>query len=324
MTRPLRLEYPGAFYHVLNRGNNLEHLFRNKRDREKFLVLLGKAKDRFFLMIHTYCLMDNHYHLLIETKEPNLSQSIQWLNVGYATYFNRRYRRSGHLFQGRFKAILIEADEYLRPLSRYIHLNPVRAKLVSTPDLYFWSSYRALIGKTRIPQFLEVDWLLSNFGEKRKEAMQRYRAFVEGVDMTKLKNPNKEIVGSFILGRERFVNWVKETFLLGRNDTKEIPQLKQLKTRGDPRRVVDEVCKEFGCSMEQVLKKGVKRNAAREAAIYLTKELSGLTCRDLGIYFGGVSGALITMTANRIAQRQIRDQVLEERIEKIKRQIFNI
>jgi putative transposase len=324
MTRPLRLEYPGAFYHVLNRGNNLEHLFRNERDREKFLVLLGKAKDRFFLVIHTYCLMDNHYHLLIETKEPNLSQSIQWLNVGYATYFNKRYRRPGHLFQGRFKAILIEADEYLRPLSRYIHLNPVRAKLVSTPDLYFWSSYRALIGKTRIPQFLEVDWLLSNFGEKRKEAMQRYRAFVEGVDMTKLKNPNKEIVGSFILGRERFVNWVRETFLLGRNDTKEIPQLKQLKTRGDPRRVVDEVSKEFGCSMEQVLKKGVKRNAAREAAIYLTRELSGLTCRDLGIYFGGVSGALITMTANRIAQRQIRDQVLEERIEKIKRQIFNI
>ena len=154
--------------------------------------------------------------------------------------------------------------------------------------------------------------------------MRRYKAFVEGMDMTKLKNPNKEIVGSFILGREHFVNWVKETFLFGRDDNKEIPQLKLLKTRGDPRRVVDEVCKEFGCSMEQVLKKGTKRNTAREAAIYLTKELSGLTCRDLGIYFGGVSGALITMTANRIAKRQIRDQVLGERIEKIKRQIFNI
>ncbi|OGP99623.1 MAG: hypothetical protein A2026_02525 [Deltaproteobacteria bacterium RBG_19FT_COMBO_46_12] len=324
MARPLRLEYPGAFYHVLNRGNNLEYLFRNERDREKFLALLGKAKDRFSLVIHTYCLMDNHYHLLLETKEPNLSQAIQWLNVSYATYFNRRYRRPGHLFQGRFKAILIEADEYLRPLSRYIHLNPVRAKLVPTPDLYFWSSYRALIGKTRIPRLLEVDWLLTNFSEKRKEAMRRYKAFVEGMDMTKLKNPNKEIVGSFILGREHFVNWVKETFLFGRDDNKEIPQLKLLKTRGDPRRVVDEVCKEFGCSMEQVLKKGTKRNTAREAAIYLTKELSGLTCRDLGIYFGGVSGALITMTANRIAKRQIRDQVLGERIEKIKRQIFNI
>jgi len=324
MVRPLRLEYPGAFYHVLNRGNNLEHLFRNEKDREKFLTLIGKMKDRFSLVIHTYCLMDNHYHLLIETKEPNLSQAIQWLNVSYAIYFNRRYGRPGHLFQGRFKAILIEADEYLRPLSRYIHLNPVRAKLVPTPDLYLWSSYRALIGKARIPRFLEVNWLLSNFSEKRKEAMRRYRAFVEGMDMTKLKNLNKEIFGSFILGREHFVTWVKETFLLGKDDNKEIPQLKQLKTRGDPRRVVDEVCKEFGCSTEQVLKKGTKRNIAREAAIYLTKELSGLTCRDLGIYFGGVSGALITMMANRIAQRQIQDQVLEERINKIKGQIFNI
>lgn len=324
MARPLRLEYPGAFYHVLNRGNNLEHIFRNERDREKFLILIGKMKDRFSLGIHTYCLMDNHYHLLIETKEPNLSQAIQWLNVSYAIYFNRRYRRPGHLFQGRFRAILIEADEYLRPLSRYIHLNPVRAKLVSTPDLYFWSSYRALIGKTRIPRFLEVDWLLSNFSEKRKEAMRKYRAFVEGMDMTKLKNPNKEIFGSFILGRKHFVTWVKETFLLGKDDNKEIPQLKQLKTRVDPRRVVDEVCKEFGCSTEQVLKKGTKRNKAREAAIYLAKELSGLTCRDLGIYFGGVSGALITMMANRIAQRQIQDQVFEEGINKIKGQIFNI
>jgi REP element-mobilizing transposase RayT len=324
MARPLRLEYPGAFYHVLNRGNNLEHLFRDERDREKFLALLEKAKDRFSLLIHTYCLMDNHYHLLIETKEPNLSQAIQWLNVSYATYFNRRYRRPGHLFQGRFKAILIEADEYLKPLSRYIHLNPVRAKLVSAPDLYFWSSYRALIGKTKIPRFLDVDWLLSNFSEKRKEAMWRYRVFVEGVDMTKLKNPNKEMVGSFILGREHFVNWVKETFLFGRDDNKEIPQLSQLKMRGDPRKVVDEVCKEFGYSIEQVLKKGAKRNPAREIAIYLTKELSGLTCKDLGIYFGSVSGALITMTANRIAQRRIQDQVLKERIEKIKRKIFNI
>ena len=324
MARPLRLEYPGAFYHILNRGNNFERIFRNEKDKGKFLALLGKAKDRFSLVIHTYCLMDNHYHLLIETKEPNLSQAIQWINVSYATYFNRKYSRPGHLFQGRFKAILIEADEYLRPLSRYIHLNPVRAKLVSTPDLYFWSSYRALIGKTKTPRFLEIDWLLSNFSKQRKEAIQRYRAFVEGVDMTNLKNPNKEVVGSFILGREHFVKWVKETFLSEKDDNKEIPQLKQLRAKGDPRIMLDEICKEFGCSLEQVLKKGTKRNTPREVGIYLAKELSGLTCKDLGIFFGGVSGALITMTANRIAKRQIRERALEERIERIKKQIFNI
>jgi hypothetical protein len=167
---------------------------------------------------------------------------------------------------------------------------------------------------TKIPHFLEVNWLLSLFSEKRKEAIRRYKAFVEGIDVTKLKNPNEEIISSFILGGEHFVNWVKETFLFGRNNNKEIPSLKQLKTRGDPEKVVNEVCQEFKCSMEHVLKKGAKGNIARDIAIYLTKEWSGFTCRDLGIYFGGVSGALVTMTSNRIAQKLMHDQELKERL----------
>jgi len=324
VARALRVEYPGAFYHVLNRGNNQENLFRSGRDREKFLDYLKKVKERFSLVIHTYCLMNNHYHLLIETQQPNLSEAIQWLNVSYAAYFNRRYRRHGHLFQGRFKAILIEADEYLKPLSRYIHLNPVRTGLVSAPDAYFWSSYRALIGKAKPPSFLEVDWLLSNFGRKKREAMQKYRAFVESVDMRNLKNPYEDATGGFILGREAFVNWVKETFLSKRDDEKEIPQLRSLKPRVPPKRVINEVCKEFGRSLEQVLERGRKGNWPREVAIYLTKELSGLTCKDLGIYFGGVSGALVTMMSNHIAREKAGDRTLETKIEKIKRRILNI
>ena len=141
MARPLRVEYPGAYYHVMNRGNAGENIFENERDKERFLRYLEKAVERFSLIIHTYCLMDNHYHLLVETREPNLSVAIQWLNVSYAAYYNKRHQRVGHLFQGRFKAILIEADEYLKELSRYIHLNPVRAKTVTTPAEYPWSSY---------------------------------------------------------------------------------------------------------------------------------------------------------------------------------------
>jgi REP element-mobilizing transposase RayT len=145
MARPLRVEYPGAFYHVINRGNSLEKIFTSTRDYEKFLQYLEKAAERFALIIHTYCLMDNHYHLLIETPEPNLSMTMQWLNVSYATYFNRKQDRSGHLFQGRFKAILIDADAYLKHLSRYIHLNPVRAGIINTPRQYHWSSYPSFI-----------------------------------------------------------------------------------------------------------------------------------------------------------------------------------
>ena len=121
MARPLRVEFPGAFYHVVNRGNAGEAIFRSDRDREKFLEYLGTTVERFGIKVHTYCLMTNHYHFLIETPEANLSRAVQWLNVSYAAYFNRRRQRCGHLFQGRFKSILVDADTYLKHLSRYIH-----------------------------------------------------------------------------------------------------------------------------------------------------------------------------------------------------------
>jgi len=127
LARPLRIEYPGAFYHVMHRGNGGSDIFKSIRDREKLFEYFGKAVERYNLKIHTYCLMTNHYHLLIETPQPNLSQALRWINGSYAMYFNRKRGRSGHLFQGRFKAILVDADEYLKHLSRYIHLNPIRA-----------------------------------------------------------------------------------------------------------------------------------------------------------------------------------------------------
>ena len=157
MARPLRVEYPGAFYHVINRGNHREKLFKSARDYEKFIQYLEKASERYALIVHTYCLMGNHYHLLVETPEPNLSMTMQWLNVSYATYFNRKQDRNGHLFQGRFKAILIEADAYLNHLSRYIHLNPVRAGIVERPGQYRWSSYPAFVGEQISPKFLNTD-----------------------------------------------------------------------------------------------------------------------------------------------------------------------
>ncbi|MFQ6673753.1 MAG: transposase, partial [Fidelibacterota bacterium] len=130
MARPLRIEYPGAYYHVMNRGNAGENIFPGRDDKEKFLEYLAKAAEQYGIVVHTYCLMSNHYHLLMETPEANLSSAIQWLNVSYAVSYNRKHRRKGHLFGGRFKALLVDAEEYLTHLSRYIHLNPVRAKMV--------------------------------------------------------------------------------------------------------------------------------------------------------------------------------------------------
>jgi putative transposase len=186
MTRPLRVEYAGAFYHVMNRGNAGEFIFKSKKDRERFIDCLETAVERFSLKVHTYCLMGNHFHLLIETTEPNLSKAMQWLNISYAAYFNRKRDRVGHLFQGRFKSILVDADAYLLELSRYIHLNPVRANLVENPSEYAWSSYGAFVGKRKAPDWLETEWLLSQFGRRVKSAGKKYKEFVEGVEIEKL------------------------------------------------------------------------------------------------------------------------------------------
>jgi REP element-mobilizing transposase RayT len=324
MARPLRVEYPGAYYHVINRGNNQEKIFLNDRDKQKFLEYLGKANERFSVIIHTYCLMSNHFHLLVQTPEPNLSRAMQWINVSYATYFNRKRGRCGHLFQGRFKAILIDADGYLKHLSRYIHVNPVRAKIVSTPSKYQWSSYSAYIGKEKAPQFLKTDWLLSHFGKSKKEAKRNYKAFVERADIRTLENPHKQLTEGFILGDLDFVNWVKEAFLSKRPEDKEIPQLMKLKPKVQIEAIVDAVSEDFACSEKQILVKGRKKNKAREVAIHLARDLSGMSCKDLGLYFGGVSGALITIMSNRIAQEIEKNRRFKHRIEMIKTQILNI
>jgi hypothetical protein len=267
--------------------------------------------------------MSTHFHLLVETPEPNLSVAMQWIMVSYATYFNRKGGRHGHLFQGRFKAILIDADEYLRHLSRYIHLNPVRAKMVSAPAEYKWSSYSAFIGEIKVPQFLEINWLLSNFGKRKKEAKRNYKDFVEGVDIKTLENPNRMVTEGFILGDSDFVNWIKGNFLSGRQDEKEIPQLKKLKPRVPLETVANAVCEEFGCNQEQIITKGRKKNKAREVAIFIARDMTGITCKDLGEYFGGVSGALITMMHNRIADESKRNKRLKGRIDNITNQINN-
>lgn len=324
MARPLRVEYPGAFYHVISRGNARTAIFRTERDGEKFLEYLQKAHARFSLLIHSYCLMGDHYHLLIETPLPNLSQSIQWINVSYAAYFNKKHGRNGHLFQGRFKAILIDADEYLKQLSRYIHLNPVKAKLSSSPDTYAWSSYGAIVGSAVRPDFLSVDRILSRFGGNQKEAVKRYRQYVEDVDIKSLEDPLKSAIGSFVLGDNDFVQWVKETFLSLREDQREIPQLKELKPRWTLDDIVDAIAREYGCPKEEIRARGRKNNTPREVAIYLAREMSGKGGLQLGQYFGGVSGALITMTANRLARKMESGRELAGMVRKIKKRIFNI
>ena len=323
MARPLRIEYPGAFYHVINRGNAGESIVASERDSVRFLEYLGKTVERFSIVIHTYCLMSNHYHLLVETPYPNLSLAIQWLSVSYATYFNRKHRRSGHLFQGRFKSILVDADEYLTSLSRYIHLNPVRAKVATKPEAYRWSSYPAFIGKTEAPVWLETERLLSNFGTKKRVASQNYKAFHDEIESEMLENPAKGLVGGLILGDGEFVDWVKKTFLADRTDDSDIPQLKKLKPRISLGAIVQCLAVSFGVDEQQIREKGRKGNSARDSAIYFARDLTGLSCKELGDFFGGISGAAITNRYNHIAAVVAQDKNFSHKLEQIEKRILN-
>ncbi len=178
MARPLRINYPGAFCHVTSRGNEQRNVFRSKRDREKFYKYLGSATQRYDAVVHVLCLMDNHFHLLVETPSGNLPQIMRHINGAYTTYFNRKRARSGHLFQGRYKAILVDMGEYAKELSRYIHLNPVRAEMVETPAEYEWSSYQFFIGVQKPPKWLFRDFIFGYFGGKVSIAEKGYRKFI--------------------------------------------------------------------------------------------------------------------------------------------------
>src|SRR6185295_167128 len=166
MARPLRIEFSGAVYHVTSRGNARQNIVVDDRDRSQFLAVLAHVVDRYGWLCHAYCLMDNHYHLLLETPQPNLSLGMRQLNGRYTQGFNRRHTRVGHLLQGRFTAILVEKEAHLLELCRYVVLNPVRAKLVSHPRRWAWSSYRATVGETRAPAWLRTDWILGQFGSR--------------------------------------------------------------------------------------------------------------------------------------------------------------
>jgi putative transposase len=179
MARPLRIEYEGALYHLTSRGNARERIFFTDSDREAFLGILGDVVERFGWLCHAYCLMTNHYHLLIETPNANLSRGMRHLNGVYTQWINRHNKRTGHIFQGRFKSVLVEKESHLLELARYVVLNPVRAKMVRSPRDWRWSSYRATSGQAEVPRFLTIGWILGQLDRDPSCAVRAYRRFVK-------------------------------------------------------------------------------------------------------------------------------------------------
>lgn len=218
MARPLRIEFPGAFHHVMARGNARQGIFRNVSDREVFLAVLKRVCERFDWRVWAYCLMDNHYHLLVETLEPTLSRGMREINGIYTQTFNRRHSHTGHVFQGRYKSLLIDEDAYLLEVSRYIVLNPVKAGICRGAADYRWSSYRQTIGQSTAADWLVVEEVLKLFSTNRGHGRQAYRKFVrEGAG---IEDPFAQ-AGGGILGDDSFIARVTRGL---KRPSKEVPR----------------------------------------------------------------------------------------------------
>lgn len=203
MARPLRLELAGGLYHITSRGDGREDIYLSDADREAWLLVLGEVCKRFNWVCHAWCQMSNHYHLLIETPEANLAKGMRQLNGVYTQRFNRLHGRVGHVFQGRYKAVLVERDSYLLELARYIVLNPLRAGMVKRLEDWPWSSYLATCGQAVASEWLQTDWILAQFGRQRASAIRKYVAFVH--EGARLPSVWTQLQGQIYLGSESFV-----------------------------------------------------------------------------------------------------------------------
>jgi putative transposase len=263
MARPIRIEFAGALYHVTSRGDRREPIYEDDLDRERFLEVLGQVAQDFNWVCHAWCLMSNHYHLVLETPDGNLSKGMRQLNGVYTQYSNRRHQRVGHLFQGRYKAILVDRDSYLLELARYVVLNPVRAGMVKEPGAWPWSSYRSMIGERPAPAWLATDGLLAAFGSGRRDAVRAYIAFVaEGVGGESIWRHLKSQV---FLGDEDFV--ARSLKRIGAQEDVNIPRAQ----RRPPPPFLEEIERKHG-----------QRNAAMVAA-YAT---GGYSYQQIGAHFG--------------------------------------
>ena len=268
MARPLRVEYPGALYHVISRGNAYQNIFRDDKDRIKFLEWIKDTAELHNLICHAYCLMDNHYHLLIETPDGNLSKAMRDLNGNYTQWFNARHKSVGHLFQGRYKAFVIEKETYLLQVARYIILNPIRAKLVDHPKDWNWSSYRFTAHFNKSPAWFHPDWILNFFGKKKKDAQIRFRKFIkEGISA---EDPHNDLENGFLLGSPQFVYWIWETQTSGSEELKEHPREQRIVGRP---------------SLNEIFK-NVKTKDERDEAIKLARFRCGYLTTEIAEHAG--------------------------------------
>lgn len=315
MARPLRIEYPDAWYHVMNRGRRGEVVFSGKKDFFVFLDLLKESSEMWRVKVAAYCLMSNHYHLLIQTPEANLSRFMRHLNGVYTQRYNRRHKVDGQLFRGRYKSILVDGDSYLLELMRYIHRNPLRAGIVKNINEYPWNSHHGYVSRAKKWQWLDKDFLLSMFSEKQGLAKKLYLDFVSLGASEEIKQFFARRNVPSVIGSEDFINWAKEKFYTKKSHP-QVPEAKQLAPSIDT--IKEAVCRAYNIDHEDMRKarRGVI-NEPRNVALYLARRYCGESLIKIGHAFNLSNYSSVSSVVTRVIKGLENDKKLRKRIEKI-------
>lgn len=309
MSRPQRIIYEDAYYHVMNRGAGRRKIFKDRMDREIFLQTLGEACHQFCIEIHAYCLMGNHYHLLVKTPQANLSRAMRHINGVYTQRYNRSNKTDGALFRGRYKAILVDSDAYLLHLSKYIHLNPISARIVDSLEEYEWSSYIAYIDKVKAPIWLMRDEVYGQLtGTEHKAAC--YQNFIGNKELDKkLIKFYSQHSASPILGDDSFIDSLRLV-----KPSTEVPRYSQAYKRPSISTVVTEVAMMFGEEVNSLItmKKGrVKLNTPRKMAMYIARKYGDYRLQELADAFGLQHYGGVCYAVHAFAQDLQKDRELE-------------
>lgn len=306
MARPYRLQSEDCFYHITSRGDDRKKVFISDRDYEKFLDYLLTAKQRFKFHVYAYCLMTNHYHLLLETTQANISKIMHYINGSYTTYYNTKRKRCGHVFQGRYKSLVVDRDGYFQELSRYIHLNPVRAKITSTPDKYRWSSYMGYLGKN--------DPVIDQ--DKIKQIMDMSKGHYQRFVLDGLNNatdPFKDVYAGFILGSVKFI---KEQLKNLRNQVEraDISFQKDIVCDVEMEEIVKKVGSRYGVALETIYASKKKPVLAKKVAIYLAKKLTALKNTEIGERFG-ITYSAVSKAMTDVGRLMVKSQEVKHDID---------
>ena len=315
MARPLRIEYPNAWYHIMNRGRRGGDIFSDNPDYTYFTELLRETSEMWNVRIAAYCLMPNHYHMLVQTPDANISRSMRHINGVYTQRYNNRHRCNGQLFRGRFKSILIDTDSYLLQVVRYIHRNPLRAGLSQTLDAYKWSSHKGYLSIAEKWDWLYKNYILSLLSMNRNDWLRYYRKWVSVTEDDEISKKISGVKWPVCIGSQEFIDRIKEKY--GSNKiNKGIPSSRDLLP--DTKRIVNEVCRFYRVKTTEIIQgRRGKRNDARNAAIYLTRKLRMETFSEIGYQYEIDNDRTVRSVCERMKKRLTKDRDLSRQIEKL-------